>query len=212
MTGAAFSTEFTREFDRLLRWRRDVRHFHRHALPEDILDDLLHCAAIAPSVGLSQPWRFIRVDDPARRLKIRDEFERCNLAARAEFSRHDAMEYARLKLAGLEDAPHHVAVFSVSDPSQGRGLGRHTMPQTVHWSVIMAIYNFWLAAAARGIGVGWVSILDPAAMCQIIDVDSDWEFIAYLCVGYPSKPSERPELEEKNWAARHPDRCRWIYR
>ncbi len=167
---------------------------------------------MAPSVGLSQPWRFIRVEDAERRLAIYREFERCNRAAQAELPARDAEEYARLKLNGLKDAPHHIAVFFVPEPVQGRGLGRRTMPQTVEWSVVMAIYNFWLAATARGIGVGWVSILDPAVTGQILEAEHGWEMMAYLCVGYPKSPSETPELEEKNWAARHPDRSRWIYR
>lgn len=212
MSSMAFSAGFLREFDQLLRWRRDVRHFKQRAVPEPILQDLLHRASMAPSVGLSQPWRFIRVDDAARRQAIQREFERCNRAAHAEFPARDAEEYARLKLSGLQDAPHHIAVFFVPEPAQGRGLGRRTMPQTVEWSTVMAIYNFWLAATARGIGVGWVSILDPVTTGQILEVEPGWEMMAYLCVGYPSSPSETPELEEKNWAARHPDRSRWIYR
>ncbi|XAO72426.1 MAG: 5,6-dimethylbenzimidazole synthase [Acetobacteraceae bacterium] len=198
MSSMAFSADFTQELDQLLRWRRDVRHFQQQSVPEPVLEALLHRASMGPSVGLSQSWRFIRVEDAECRLAIHREFERCNRAARAELPARDAEEYARLKLNGLKDAPHHIAVFFVPEPTQGRGLGRRTMPQTVEWSVVMAIYNFWLAATVRGIGVGWVSILDPAITGQILEVDPGWEMMAYLCVGYPKSLSETPELEEKN--------------
>lgn len=212
MFDAPFPDALVVELDRLLKWRRDVRHFRSRMVPESVLNDLLLRASMAPSVGLSQPWRFVRVDDPARRKGIQEEFDRCNRAAQARMPSGDAADYVRLKLNGLEDAPHHVAVFCDPHPAQGRGLGRQTMPHTVQWSVVMAIYNFWLAATARGIGVGWVSILEPTIIHNIIDVDPKWELIAYLCVGYPLAYSETPELEEKGWAERHPDRCRWICR
>ncbi|RFP05703.1 5,6-dimethylbenzimidazole synthase, partial [Komagataeibacter xylinus] len=136
-----FSPVFREQLQDLFRWRRDVRHFRRDPLPEPVLDGLLRTACLAPSVGLSEPWRFVRVDDPRRRAAVREDFARCNARALSDRAGVDAQRYARLKLAGLDDAPHHVAVLSHPEPAQGRGLGRGTMPQTTTWSTVMAIHT-----------------------------------------------------------------------
>lgn len=207
-----FSPQFMDQLRDLLRWRRDVRHFRPDPVPEPVLDDLLRTACLAPSVGLSEPWRFVRVDDAARRTAVRADFARCNEAALADRDGPDALRYARLKLAGLDDAPHHVAVFSHPDPAQGRGLGRTTMPQTTTWSTVMAIHTFWLAATAAGVGVGWVSIIDPDRVAAVLDMDPALELVAYLCVGYPAAPANTPELERRGWERRAPERRQWIRR
>ena len=207
-----FSPVFRGQLHDLFRWRRDVRHFHRDPVPEAVLDGLLRTACLAPSVGLSEPWRFVRVDDPRRRAAVREDFARCNARALADHMGADAHNYARLKLAGLDDAPHHVAVLSHPDPTQGRGLGRGTMPQTTTWSTVMAIHTFWLAATAAGVGVGWVSIIDPERIRAVLDMDSTLELVAYLCVGYPAQPASTPELERRGWERRAPERREWIRR
>ncbi|MBV1837480.1 5,6-dimethylbenzimidazole synthase [Acetobacter estunensis] len=198
--------------ERLFAWRRDVRHFRPDPVAAWELDRLLETANRAPSVGLSEPWRFVRVDTPARRNAIRANFLTSNAQDLAGREGEDARHYATLKLAGLDEAPHHIAVFCETDPSQGRGLGRATMPETTTWSAVMAVHTFWLAAAERGIGVGWVSILDPTDVRRTLCVDPDWQFIAYLCVGYPKQPSDTPELERLGWEHRNPARRRWIWR
>ncbi|BCK75337.1 cob(II)yrinic acid a,c-diamide reductase [Acetobacter aceti NBRC 14818] len=196
----------------VFRWRRDVRHFRPEPVADATLDELLQVASMAPSVGLSEPWRFMRVDSPARRAAVRGLFARSQAEALAEREGEDAAAYARLKLAGLDDAPHHIAVFSVEDPEQGRGLGRRTMPETTVWSTVMAIHTFWLAAAARGIGVGWVSILEPDAVRQALESPASWRFIAYLCVGYPRERHDTPELERLGWERRQSFCREWIRR
>lgn len=166
-----------------------------------MLDRLLDLADLAPSVGLSQPWRFVTVDDPARRAAVRENFAACNaaaLAARVE----DAGLYARLKLAGLDEAPCHLAVFAEPEPAQGRGLGRATMPETIAYSAVMAVHTLWLAARAEGLGMGWVSILDPATVAGALDVPENWVFIGYFCLGVPSAVSDTPELERLGWERR----------
>ncbi len=199
-----FDPAFRQQLGRLFRWRRDVRHFRRDALPDGTIDHLLDVAASAPSVGLSEPWRFVRVVTAARRQAIRDNFAASNASALHEQSSGRAAAYARLKLAGLDEAPCHLAVFADSDPVQGGGLGRRTMPQTLAYSVVMAIHTLWLAARAEGIGLGWVSILDPLAAAEALDVPADWVFIAYLCLGYPAQDEEVPELEREGWETRCP--------
>jgi len=167
-----------------------------------LLDRLLQTADAAPSVGLSQPWRFVTVDDPARRAAVRADFEACNAAALTTQEEARAAGYARLKLAGLEQAPSHVAVFVDPDPAQGHGLGRRTMPESVAYSAVIAVHTVWLAARAHGIGVGWVSILDPSRIREILDVPEAWHLVAYLCIGYPEINALVPELERENWESR----------
>ena len=191
--------------DRLLalfQWRRDVRRFRRDPVPTALLDALLEVACLAPSVGLSQPWRFVTVDDAARRAVVRDSFERCNAEALASQPYDQAGLYARLKLAGLDQAPCHLAVFAESDPEQGHGLGRKTMPQTTAYSAVMAVHTLWLAARAEGLGLGWVSILDPQAVSVALDVPMGWVFIGYFCLGYPEECHDAPELERLGWEHR----------
>lgn len=197
-----FDPAFEADLDRLFRWRRDVRHFLTRPVDEALFRRVLEAAWLAPSVGLSQPWRFVTIDDPGRRDAVRRNFMRCNDAALADQSNDRAALYARLKLAGLERAPRQVAVFVDPDPAQGGGLGRQTMPETVAYSAVGAIHTLWLAARAAGLGLGWVSILDPAQIAGTLEVDPGWRFIAYLCVGYPEADSATPELECAGWERR----------
>ncbi|QJP13778.1 5,6-dimethylbenzimidazole synthase [Starkeya sp. ORNL1] len=201
-----FGERFREELDRLFHWRRDVRRFERRPLPEDSLPSLIERACCAPSVGLSQPWRFVRVREYERRAKVRAIFEHCNAEALARQSADRASLYARLKLSGLDEAPEHVAVFVDADPATGAGLGRATMPETLAYSAVLAIHTLWLAAAAEGIGVGWVSILDPEAVASALEVPAGWRLVGYLCIGYPSEHSEVPELERAGWEHRLPVR------
>ena len=197
-----FGPAFQAELDTLFRWRRDVRRFRRDALPDGLLDRLLATANAAPSVGLSQPWRFVTVDDPARRAAVRADFEACNAAALATQDGTRVANYARLKLAGLEQAPCHVAVFVEPDPAQGHGLGRRTMPESVAYSAVIAVHTLWLAARAHGIGLGWVSILDPSRIREVLEIPETWQLVAYLCVGYPEIEAITPELESEGWEKR----------
>jgi len=197
-----FDEGFRARLRDLLVWRRDVRRFRRDPLPRGTLERLIRLACLAPSVGLSQPWRFVIVDDPARRAAIRKNFESCNAAALAAQNQQRATAYARLKLAGLDDAPSHLAVFADPSTAQGHGLGRHTMPEMIEYSAVTAIHTIWLAARAEGIGMGWVSILEPAAVAAILDVPPDWKFIGYLCLGFPQAEDDIPDLERAGWEQR----------
>jgi 5,6-dimethylbenzimidazole synthase len=197
-----FDDDFRRRFRELLIWRRDVRRFLSAPLPDGLLEELLALACLAPSVGLSEPWRFIRVETPAVRNRITAEFERANAAALADLSGARASLYAQLKLSGLREAPVHLAVFTDRATSQGYGLGRRTMPETLDYSVVAAIHTLWLAARTVGVGLGWVSILDPARVTSILDVPAGWSLTAYLCLGYPEEEMDFPELERAGWEKR----------
>jgi 5,6-dimethylbenzimidazole synthase len=203
MTGSpAFDTGFSERLLALIDWRRDVRRFRRDPLAPELVTRLVEIACLAPSVGLSQPWRFVSVRDPARRAAIRRNFERCNADALAAQDQDRAAHYARLKLAGLDDAPVHLAVFADRATQQGHGLGRHTMPEMLEYSVAVAIHTLWLAARAQGIGVGWVSILDPAEVAKTLDIDAAWKLIGYLCIGYPEAEDDTPALQREGWEQR----------
>ena len=197
-----FDAAFRIRLRELLIWRRDVRRFRRDALPDGALEALIDLACLAPSVGLSQPWRFVIVDDGARRAAIRRNFETCNAAALTAQSPQRAGLYARLKLAGLEEAPCHLAVFADRSTVQGHGLGRRTMPEMIEYSAVTAVHTIWLAARAQGIGMGWVSILDPQAVAALLGVPPQWKFIGYFCLGYPQTDDAVPELERAGWERR----------
>ena len=197
-----FDARFREDLVRLFRWRRDVRHFRRDALSPGLLDELLDLANLAPSVGLSEPWRFVEVAGVAARQAVLENFRRCNADALASYQGEDAQRYAGLKLAGLQEAPVHLAVFSDESTPQGKGLGRRTMPETLRYSVVGAIQILWLAARSHGVGLGWVSILDPEALKRDLSLPADWVLVAYLCLGYPAEDHLEPELQRRNWEQR----------
>jgi 5,6-dimethylbenzimidazole synthase len=204
---AAFDDAFRRRLRDLFVWRRDVRRFRREPLAPGMIERLIETACLSPSVGLSQPWRFIIVENVARRRAIIEDFKACNGEALSEYSDETAERYAALKLAGLEEAPCHVAVFADRATEVGTGLGRRTMPEMAEYSVVAAICTLWLAARAEGIGLGWVSILDPRRVGVILSVPDHWIFIGYLCLGYPQHEDDTPELERAQWEQRQPADC-----
>ena len=199
-----FDDAFRARLVELLTWRRDVRRFRADPLPEGMLERLLEIAALAPSVGLSQPWRFALVEEAGRRAEVRANFERANAAALAAYEGAEAQAYARLKLAGLDEAPVHLAVFADPGTAQGHGLGRRTMPEMIEYSAVTAIHTLWLAARAHGVGLGWVSILDPAGIARSLDVPAAWSLVGYLCLGYPREADDTPALERAGWEHRRP--------
>jgi 5,6-dimethylbenzimidazole synthase len=203
MTNApVFDQTFADTFEQLLVWRRDVRRFKTDPLDRATVRHLIELACLAPSVGNAQPWRFVTVETPARRAVVRQSFERCNQDALMDFRGEQAKLYAQLKLSGLDDAPIHIAVFCDRETPAGHGLGRKTMAETLDYSVVASIHNFWLAARMVGIGVGWVSIIDPVEVTEALEVPDTWHLVAYLCVGYPVEEHDQPELARLGWQHR----------
>jgi 5,6-dimethylbenzimidazole synthase len=204
MTGPSFPAEFRRTLHDLIAWRRDVRRFRTEPVPDGAFERLVGIASLAPSVGLSQPWRFVLVDDARRRQAVRENFAAANAEALAGYTDEKARLYATLKLAGLDRAPLQFAVFADRDTPQGAGLGRRTMPEMIEYSAVAAVNTLWLAARAEGLGLGWVSILDPAALSALLDVPPGWKFVGYFCLGYPERDELVPELERAGWEHRRP--------
>ena len=207
-----FDAAFQARLAELFAWRRDVRRFRTDPLAPALIDRLLDLAFLAPSVGNAQPWRFVSVESAARRAAIIADFERANAEAARLYHDEQATLYARLKLAGLKTAPLHLAVFCDETTPQGSGLGRQTMPETLRYSVVGAIQTLWLAARAHGVGMGWVSILHPERMNALLEIDADWYFIGYLCLGYPEEEHLDPELERHGWQARSEEGRRLLRR
>jgi len=197
-----FDTSFIDTLDTLFAWRRDVRRFQTTPVPEALLDEILDVAQIAPSVGNSQPWRWVSVESEQARAAVRANFNKANAEALGHYADEEASAYARLKLAGLDAAPTQFAVFTDYGTLQGKKLGRLTMPETLDYSTVGCIMTFWLAARARGIGMGWLSILDPEAIKTILKIPQDWHFVGYLCVGLPQEEHEDPELVRHGWQDR----------
>jgi nicotinate-nucleotide--dimethylbenzimidazole phosphoribosyltransferase len=201
---AAFPDEAREAVYKVIALRRDVRHFRPDDVDPGVLDRVLAAAHRAPSVGLSQPWGFIVVRDREQRSRIRESFLRCREAESARFpvDRRDA--YLSHKLEGILEAPLNVCVAVDLRDRGGAILGTTVQPEAVRASACCAVENLWLAARVEGIGVGWVSIVEPQVLRSELALPAGVEPIAYLCVGHPVAFRERPMLEETGWGARRP--------
>lgn len=194
-----FTAEDRAALERVLRWRRDVRHFRPDPIPEPLIAELAQAMELAPSVGNARPWQVLRVDDPGLRAGLRAEFQRCNAEAAGAYSGQQREDYQALKLAGLDRAPLQLAVFTRIDPKAGHRLGRATMPETLRQSTAMAIHTLWLAARAHNLGLGMVSILDPDRVTALLDTPPEWAFSAWLCLGWPEFHDDTPLLHRSGW-------------
>ena len=202
-----FSPDFQSELADLMRWRRDVRRFRTDPVDEAVQMRCLDAFCMAPSVGLSEPWRIVDVASDAARGAALANFEAANSDALAGYEGERAQVYGTLKLSGMRDAPVQLAIFCDDDTPKGAGLGAATMPEMRRYSVVGAITHYWLAARAQGLGVGWVSILDPARLARDLDMPQGWDLVAYLCVGWPKADSLTPELETAGWETREAPRA-----
>ena len=188
---------------RAIETRRDVRdQFLPDALPDPLVNRLLAAAHAAPSVGFMQPWNFILIRDAVRRERLRAAFEVANDEAEAMFAPERRSLYSSLKLEGLRKAPLVVCV--TCDPMRGGAvvLGRTHNPRMDVYSTVCAVQNFWLAARAEGIGVGWVSIFRDEDVRNILAIPPHVEIVALLCVGFVDSLYKEPELAVKGWRQR----------
>ncbi len=204
MDNRTFTEAEQRLLAEILLHRRDVRgnNFLPDALPEAVVEQILRAATLAPSVGFSQPWEFVLVRDPAVRRRVADSFEAENRKAEAHFSDDRRQLYSRLKLEGILEAPLNVAVFY--KPSSAPVLGQTSIRETGEYSVVCAIQNMWLMARALNVGMGWVSILDPGEVKDILRAPPDRKLVAWLCLGYVKQFYDQPELEKLQWEQRKP--------
>lgn len=201
--GHAFSDTERRAVYRAIFERRDMRRFVRGStIPHDVLARILRAAHAAPSVGLMQPWRFIRITDTTLRAKIHalvDAERRRTATALGE--RED--EFLALKVEGILDCAE-LLVVALGEGRERHVFGRRTMPQMDLASAACAVQNVWLAARAEGIGVGWVSIFDPVELAALLGMPDGAEPIAVLCLGEVPEFPDRPQLEIDQWATARP--------
>lgn len=185
---------------RVIRERRDMRHFLPDPVEPALLERLLQAAHQAPSVGFMQPWRFIRIADRDLRQAIHALVEQERVAtAQALGQRED--EFMRLKVEGILECGE-VLVAALMDHREAHVFGRRTLPQMDLASLSCALQNMWLAARAEGLGMGWVSLFDPPALAQLLQMPTGAEPMAVLCLGHVPAFYERPMLEEEQWATR----------
>lgn len=187
--------------------RRDMRHFLPTPVAAETLTNILNAAHHAPSVGLMQPWRFIRITNKNIRKAIHelvDEERICTAEAIGEFentTRH--AEFIRLKVEGILDCGE-VLVAALCNHREKHIFGRRTLPEMDIASVSCAIQNMWLAARAEGLGMGWVSLFDPVKLAELLNIPADAKPIAVLCLGHVSSFYKEPMLVETGWARKKP--------
>ena len=185
---------------RVIRERRDMRHFLPDAIAPELLERLLQAAHHGPSVGFMQPWRFIRIRSQALRQQNHALVERERIAtARALAQRED--EFMRLKVEGIRECGE-VLVAALMDQREAHIFGRRTLPQMDLASLSCALQNMWLAARAEGLGMGWVSLFEPAALAQLLHLPEGAEPVAVLCLGHVPAFYDKPMLEQEQWATR----------
>ena len=183
--------------------RRDVReHFLPRTIPDAVLRRLLDAAHHAGSVGFMQPWSFVVIRSEEVKKRVKNLFEQANEAAAQVFEGERRELYSRLKLEGILEAPVNICV--TCDPTRNgpHVLGRHTIRETDIYSTCCAIQNLWLAARVEGIGVGWVSILDPILLKECLNIPPHVIPVAYVCLGYVSEFLPSPQLETVGWLPR----------
>jgi 5,6-dimethylbenzimidazole synthase len=198
-----FSESERRAVYRAIYERRDVRsHFLPDPVPHEILGRLLDAAHHGPSVGFMQPWDFIVIQDEAVRRAVHECFVEANRQAAQIYEGEKRALYDSMKLAGILEAPLNLCVTCDRERAKGSRLGRLTDPVTDLYSTVCAVQNLWLAARAESLGVGWVSILDLDVLRALLSIPAGVVPVAYLCVGFVSEFSPRPELETKGWERR----------
>lgn len=202
--GWAFDPDHVAAFDAVVRGRRDVRKFRPTPLPGRVVEAILAAGHAAPSVGHSQPWRFVVVQDQTTRDKAAWLADRARLRQAAQMAPESARGLLDLKLEGIREAPVGVVVCCDRRTPAAGVLGRHTFTDADMWSCACAIQNMWLAARARGVGMGWVTLFDPADLTGLVAAPEGVETLGWLCFGYPDERPPAPGLERAGWSRRQP--------
>lgn len=192
---------------RVIAERRDMRHFLSIPVESDVLERLLQAAHHAPSVGLMQPWRFIRITDTDIRKAIHRLVDEERIQTAQAIADHEntarMAEFLRLKVEGILDCGE-LLVATLCDKREGHVFGRRTLPEMDIASVSCAIQNMWLAARAEGLGMGWVSIFDPIKLGALLNIPNDAKPIAVLCLGQVNTFYKEPMLIETGWKQAKP--------
>lgn len=182
--------------------RRDMRHFNGAPLAEGTLQKILAAAHLAPSVGLMQPWRFMRITKPELRKQIHNVVQR-ECARTAEAMGDRKADFLKLKVEGVMQCSE-LLVAALPDKREEHVFGRRTIPEMDLASLSCAIQNMWLAARVEGIGMGWVSLFEPDELSELLNMPSDSQPVAILCIGHVDEFYPRPMLELENWTQGQP--------
>lgn len=202
MSEHAFSAEERAAVYRAIAERRDMRHFSGGEVAPELLARLLEAAHRAPSVGLMQPWRFVRITRPALRESIHGLVEAERLRT-AEALGERGSEFMRLKVEGIRDCAE-LLVVALMAGREAHVFGRRTLPEMDLASLACAIQNLWLAARAEGLGMGWVSLFDPQALAELLAMPPGSKPLAVLCLGPVEAFYEAPMLVQQGWARPRP--------
>ena len=180
--------------------RRDIRgnNFTNKKIKKKDLNQILQAGLDAPSVGFSQPWKFVVIEDKKIKNKVYKNFKKEYEKSKKYFQNRPI--YNTLKLEGIKETPLNIAVYYKKH--KGKILGQTSQKQMGQFSVVCAIQNMWLMARSLNIGIGWVSILNPKKVNKLLSVSDDYKLIGYLCVGYPKQFLDTPELETLKWNKR----------
>lgn len=184
---------------KVIRERRDVRHFRSDPIDPEVLKRMIQAAMQAPSVGYMQPWNFVLISNPAVRRSVYDAFARANQKAAGMFSEDRKNVYSTLKLEGILESALNICVTCDRGRFGPVVLGKTCQPEMDLYSVVCAVQNLWLAARCEGVGVGWVSIIKPDDLIAILKLPINVVPVAYLCVGFCDKFAEEPELKTIGW-------------
>ncbi len=181
----------------IIKLRRDIRgnNFISKKIETDIVNQIIEAGLYAPSVGYSQPWKFVIIEDSNTREKIYKNFKKEYNKSKKYFK--DRPIYESLKLEGIKEAPINIALFY--QKSKDKVLGQTSQKKMGEYSVVCAIENMWLMARSLNIGVGWVSILKPKKVKKILGISNEYKLVGYLCVGYVKEFPSKPELQTLNW-------------
>ena len=199
MTNSEFSAVEISTIYRVIEKRRDVRSFLGDEIPNATLEKILRAASHAPSVGYMQPWNFLVLRDMEIRKKIHTAFQIANSEATEMFADERKQSYQNLKLEGILESPLNICVTCDRSRFGPVVLGRTCQADMDLYSTVCAVQNIWLAARAEGIGIGWVSIIKPADLQEILGLPDEVVVVAYLCVGYTKQFATEPELKTKGW-------------
>jgi len=202
VTDQSFSPDERAAVYRAIAERRDMRHFSGGTVAPELLARLLEAAHHAPSVGLMQPWRFIRVSDGQLRGQIQAQVEQERIRT-AEALGERADDFMRLKVEGISDCAE-VLVAALMDDREKHIFGRRTLPEMDMASLSCAIQNMWLAARAEGLGMGWVSLFDPHALADLLGMPAGAKPLAILCLGPVAEFYPQPMLVLEGWAQARP--------
>lgn len=197
MTKHAYSAQAKEAVYRVIAERRDVRHFTSQPIDTEVLTRIISVANQAPSVGLMQPWRIIRITDEKIRQDITGLVEQ-ERQATAEQLNERQQEFLKLKVSGMDQCSD-VLVMALMDKREKHIFGRRTLPEMDLASVACAIQNMWLAARAEGIGLGWVSIFDPEALAKLLNIPDGGKPVAILCLGHVDEFYTAPMLQLQGW-------------